>query len=99
MSWLRLGALLAVYVAGMAVVVWRVRLSEASYLDKGWLAARGNGDHVHVTPVDDLIEHDVTDDGDCVCGPEVEPIPRDDGSFGWSIVHHPLDSRGPRAPR
>lgn len=99
MSWVRLGALLAVYVVGLAVVVWRVLLNEATFLDRGWLVTRASGDHVHVTPVDDLIEHDVDDDGDCVCGPEVVPVPREDGSFGWSVTHHPLDGREPRAPR
>lgn len=49
---------------------------------------------LHVTPVDDLIEHDwSTEDADCVCGPTVEPVERDDGSFAWVIVHHSLDGR------
>ena len=43
-------------------------------------------------PIGDLIEHD-TDDDDCVCGPTVVPVPRDDGSMGWVIVHHSLDGR------
>jgi hypothetical protein len=42
--------------------------------------------------VNDLVEHDNTGD-DCVCGPEVEPVPRDDGSMGWLIKHHSLDGR------
>jgi hypothetical protein len=45
----------------------------------------------HVTPVGDLIEHDT--DGDCICGPTAEPVERDDGSFGWVMVHHSLDGR------
>jgi hypothetical protein len=49
-------------------------------------------DRVHVLPVNDLVEHDNTGD-DCVCGPEVEPVPRDDGSMGWLIKHHSLDGR------
>ena len=44
----------------------------------------------HVTPINDLIQH--TDD-DCACGPRIEPVPRDDGSCGWLIVHHSLDGR------
>ena len=46
---------------------------------------------VHVEPVDDLIEHEDTDE--CICGPTVEPVPRDDGSFGWLVIHHSLDGR------
>lgn len=46
----------------------------------------------HVVPVDDLIEHD-TNGGDCVCGPECQPIERPDGSFGWAYIHHSLDGR------
>jgi hypothetical protein len=47
---------------------------------------------VHVVPVNDLVEHD-TDGPDCVCGPTVEPVDRDDGSLGWLVVHHSLDGR------
>lgn len=47
---------------------------------------------VHVLPVDDLIEHEDTGD-DCPCGPTVEPVQRDDGSYGWLISHHSLDGR------
>lgn len=49
------------------------------------------GDH-HVYPVDDLIEHD-TSGGECVCGPEVQPVERDDGSVAFVIAHHSLDGR------
>lgn len=40
----------------------------------------------------DLIEHDTDSDG-CVCGPTVEPVEREDGSYGWLYVHHSLDGR------
>ena len=46
---------------------------------------------IHTIPVNDLIEHDC--EGDCICGPEVIPVPRDDGSMGWLISHHSLDGR------
>lgn len=36
-------------------------------------------------------DHDVSED--CVCGPTVEPVKRDDGSVGWVVVHHSLDGR------
>lgn len=50
---------------------------------------------VHVLPINDLIDHE--DAGsDCPCGPTVEPVPRDDGSMGWLIVHHSLDGREKR---
>jgi hypothetical protein len=46
---------------------------------------------VHVVPVGDLVDHDVNDG--CMCGPTVEPIKRDDGSYGWVVTHHSLDNR------
>lgn len=52
---------------------------------------------VHTYPVDDLIEHTTSGD-DCVCGPETIPVPRDDGSFGWLILHHSLDGREAHEP-
>lgn len=45
---------------------------------------------VHVIPRGDLIAHE---EDDCVCLPTVEPVPRDDGSFGWLVTHHSLDGR------
>ena len=48
----------------------------------------------HVHPLSDLIEHDIDSDGDCVCGPVVEPVPTDDaGGLGWMFVHSSLDGR------
>lgn len=49
--------------------------------------------HVHVIPIDDLVEHDRDDDGDCVCGPELEPCPRADGTIAWLITHASADGR------
>lgn len=46
----------------------------------------------HVYPVDDLVDHD-TDTEDCICGPTTKPVERDDGSYGWLIVHEALDGR------
>lgn len=48
-------------------------------------------DHVHVMPINDLVDHHAGDD--CVCGPRVEAVFRDDGSNGWLSVHHALDKR------
>ena len=47
---------------------------------------------VHIYPVGDLIEHDTSGEP-CACGPTDEPVERDDGSFGWLVVHHSLDGR------
>lgn len=47
-------------------------------------------DDVHTMPISDLIEHQFDD---CPCGPTTEPVPRDDGSMGWLIIHHSLDGR------
>lgn len=53
---------------------------------------------VHVYPLRDLIEHETCGD-DCACGPRIEPVQRDDGSYGWLIVHHSLDGREQHEPR
>lgn len=56
-------------------------------------------DHVHIRPTNDGVEHDTTStDPDCVCGPRVEPVQREDGSIGWLIVHHSLDGREHNEP-
>lgn len=55
-----------------------------------WLCTDIGGGEVHVVPLGDLVEHLPED---CVCGPRTEPVPRDDGSMGWLIVHHSLDGR------
>lgn len=47
---------------------------------------------VHVYPINDVVIHDLVGT-DCICGPETEPVPRDDGSMGWLITHHSLDGR------
>ena len=50
---------------------------------------------VHVFPVGDLVDHD-TEGGECICGPTTEAVQRDDGSYGWVILHHSLDNREAR---
>lgn len=45
-----------------------------------------------VTPINDLIDHEEFSE-DCVCGPTIEPVKRDDGSVGWVLTHHSLDGR------
>ena len=48
---------------------------------------------VHVYPEADHIEHDTDHGEDCICGPDVEAVFRDDGTNGWLITHHSLDGR------
>lgn len=50
----------------------------------------------HSYPLDDLIEHGLTED--CACGPTTEPVMRRDGSNGWVVVHHSLDGREATEP-
>ena len=52
---------------------------------------------VHVHPLSDLTEHQL--DEDCPCGPEQQPVKRDDGSGGWLAVRHSLDGRERRETR
>jgi len=47
-------------------------------------------DDIHVMPMQDLVEHA---DDDCVCGPTTHPVSRNDGSYGWVVIHHSLDGR------
>lgn len=51
----------------------------------------GTDNGAHVRPLNDVVEHPASED--CVCGPRVEPVPRDDGSMAWLVVHHSLDGR------
>lgn len=51
---------------------------------------------VHVLPVADLVEHEISDT--CICGPSVEAVFRDDGSNGWVVSHNSLDGREQHEP-
>jgi hypothetical protein len=55
----------------------------------GWLV-RDHETGVHILPNGDWVGHEPED---CVCGPDVEPVVRDDGSMGWLITHSSLDGR------
>lgn len=46
---------------------------------------------IHVEPINDLIEHE--DSEDCLCGPDIECVPNPNGPDGWLITHHSLDGR------
>lgn len=50
---------------------------------------------VHVHPLDDVVEHDITSQ-ECVCGPIVEwvnPLTGVSYPAGPVVVHHSLDGR------
>lgn len=49
-------------------------------------------DTIHVYPIDDLIEHEIEGD-DCPCLPQVEAVEREDGSYGWIVLHSAWDGR------
>lgn len=46
------------------------------------------GDTLHALPVGDAIGHEA--DESCVCGPAVDPVMKQDGTFWWIATHHPL---------
>lgn len=49
---------------------------------------------VHVHPINDLICHEeYLNSTDCICGPSIEAVPREDGTYGWIVKHHSLDGR------
>ncbi|MFK4108567.1 hypothetical protein [Streptomyces sp. NPDC002176] len=52
---------------------------------------------LHVVPLDDVVAHDTSVSGECVCGPTDQPVKREDGSVTWVAVHHSLDGRETRA--
>lgn len=47
---------------------------------------------IHAVPVDDLVEHEVNEDGDCVCGPKVRLVETEQGDQ-WIVTHQALDRR------
>lgn len=53
-------------------------------------------DDVHVVPVGDYFLH--ADSDECMCGPSIAVVNRDDGSIGQVIVHHSLDGRELKEP-
>lgn len=61
-------------------------------MSDGWLSEQLDSPGcAAVVPINDLITHSSSED--CVCGPRVEAVFRDDGSNGWLHVHHSLDGR------
>ena len=58
------------------------------------MAERTEPGLVHVHPLGDLLEHDLTED--CPCGPAPRLATGQGGPDGWLIVHHSLDGRETR---
>ena len=54
-------------------------------------------DYIHVTPINDLVEHECDDDGECLCGPEVHP--RQARRRHHRLVLHPQRTRRTRPRR
>lgn len=48
-------------------------------------------DELHVLPVADLVDHELSEE--CICGPKVSAVFREDGSNGWVVNHWALDRR------
>ena len=57
------------------------------------LGPTATGNTSHTRPLRDIIEHDVDDDSDCVCGPTYELLVDRDGRDAWLAIHHSLDGR------
>lgn len=69
-------------------------------MSDGWEVVPQIGYVVNVMPINDsdgVFQHDL--DETCICGPRIEPVPRDDGSMGWLYTHHSLDGREAEEPR
>lgn len=52
---------------------------------------RGDDGGVHVRPIGDAIEHELSDD--CPCEPRIEPVFDDENVVGFMTVHRALDER------
>lgn len=63
-------------------------------MNKGWGIFLKTANEVHVMPLNDLNPH--MKDPDCTCDPQLEPVKRDNGSYGWLYSHHSYDRREER---
>lgn len=71
----------------MRLLLWPKRAPRGRW-QVNWNAEQNTA---HVLPIDDLIDHEESDD--CACRPTTEPVMRGDGSNGWLVTHHSLDGR------
>ncbi len=54
-----------------------------------------NSNVAHTAPIDDGIEHDVSDDCECICGPNLEHLLRDDEvTHGCTYITASTDASG-----
>lgn len=58
-----------------------------------WAATRTSVDVFHIHPLGDLIEHQLDDAGDCVCGPACFVDTGTDVGDVDRWIHHALDGR------
>jgi hypothetical protein len=59
--------------------------------DGAWMIVDvDNSSSVHVVPILDLVTHSIDD---CICGPSLEPVEREDGSIAYVATHSSLDGR------
>lgn len=59
--------------------------------DRPWSVDEPEPGTVHVTPVGDLIAHDLTPD--CLCNPTPDLVVNTGRPDGWVQIHHSLDGR------
>lgn len=59
-------------------------------MSRDWVCRKVCDNEMHVVPDRDIVDHEPDD---CMCGPRTEPMQREDGSYGWMVVHSSLDGR------
>lgn len=57
---------------------------------RDWVCKQVDDNEMHVVPDRDMVEHSPDD---CICGPRTEPVKRENGSYGWMVIHSSLDGR------
>lgn len=65
----------------------RPRTPDLAEWDEIWISEEAIGELMHITPVNDLVAHEL--DPDCVCGPYWEDL----GKGNFLVAHHALDGR------
>lgn len=89
MTWLKL----LVMVVGMIIIcdaIGKIMASRKEKRQRKWVNIKRENGEVHTIPNMDLMLHLAED---CPCKPVTHPVPRDDGSMGWQVVHNAKDGR------
>lgn len=69
---------------------WRLyKLRKTKPIGKKWYNNIYRNE-VHTTPLDDVVEHTPED---CACSPKTIPVPLDDGTVNWQVIHNAMDGR------